>query len=106
MDVTAVLHICKQIKENGKTPSMALIKARSTQAIPIPLIISALKRFKEMSEQEINSLSHSSNKQQREQTDQAKLSNTQRIEKLEAELATIKQQLKAMKSLLSASNLE
>jgi hypothetical protein len=95
--------LCKQIKDSGKTPSMGLIKARSSQAIPIPTIIAALKQFKEMTDTEVEGLKDTASKPNSSVKNASGLSDIQRIEQLEHEVTILKTELKEMKSLLKAS---
>ena len=103
MDISSVLLLCKQIKDSGKTPSMGLIKARSSQAIPIPTIIAALKQFKEMTDAEIEGLKETASEQKNKGKNVPDLSDIQRIEKLEQEVSALKTELKEIRSLLKAS---
>ncbi|WP_110428236.1 hypothetical protein [Glaciecola sp. KUL10] len=103
MDLTSVLLLCKQIKESGKTPSMGLIKAKSSQVLPIPLIVSGLKRFKEMSPAEIDEL-RTPNTQQAQNLITESKSENERIVELEREIVEIKSELKEMRTLLKASS--
>lgn len=42
-----ILSLCQQISHKGQIPSVALIRGQSQRNLPIPQIISALKRWKE-----------------------------------------------------------
>jgi hypothetical protein len=103
MDINSVLLLCKQIKDSGKAPSMGLIKARSSQAIPIPTIIAALKQFKEMTDAEVAGLKDTTSEPKSKGNNASDLSDVQRIEQLEHEVTVLKTELKEMKSLLKAS---
>jgi TolA-binding protein len=46
-DVTAELEaVLTQLTQEGKTPSVALVKARLSQAVPMPALIATIKNWK------------------------------------------------------------
>lgn len=55
--IETVLSICQRLEAAGKKPSMGLIKARSSVNIPLPIIISGISRFNEMSTHEKEAIS-------------------------------------------------
>lgn len=41
-----IIAICQQLQQQGKTPSLALIRAKSSVTLPIPEVLAVLARFK------------------------------------------------------------
>jgi len=52
MNTAEVVAICQQLTQEGKEPSVALVKSRLTQSLPLPLVIAGLKSFKANPKQE------------------------------------------------------
>ena len=46
MSTNEIQTICQQLFDAGKTPSVALVKAKLTTPVPLPEVISAVKAFK------------------------------------------------------------
>ncbi len=57
--VDQVLAVAKQITTSGKTPSVALLKSRLGNSVPMPMIIQGLQRFKSLSKEEVDALTTS-----------------------------------------------
>lgn len=51
--IDTVLSAAKALNESGKAPSVALLKSKLGNSIPMPLIIQGLQRFKAMSSNEL-----------------------------------------------------
>ncbi len=54
--VEQVLTAAKQLNTSGKTPSVALLKSKLGNSIPMPIIVQGLQRFKSLSKDEIEAL--------------------------------------------------
>lgn len=89
MDTSQVISICQQLKSEGKEPSVALIKARMAGAKPLPLIIAGFKQW------QANPTAHVSPAPQKEAPNETETIE-QRVESLEAEVATLKTMLAAL----------
>lgn len=46
MNNQEIISICQQLSEEGKEPSVALIKARLSKPAPMPLVIGGLKQWR------------------------------------------------------------
>ena len=46
-----IASVCDKLTRQGKKPSVALIKSAADRALPLPLIISVLKRYQQDPEQ-------------------------------------------------------
>ncbi|MCG9696127.1 hypothetical protein [Shewanella sp. Isolate11] len=57
--VDQVLAAAKQLLSSGKTPSIALLKSKLGNSVPMPVIIQGLQRFKSLSKSEIAALQSS-----------------------------------------------
>ncbi|WP_339722937.1 hypothetical protein [uncultured Paraglaciecola sp.] len=87
-NIDYIIHLCFDISEQGKTPSVALIRNLSQRTLAIPEVIKGLQNWKSSSggrppltNPQLNTRSTT------EQTLQ------QRVSKLEAQVATLMQQL-------------
>lgn len=56
--INQVLVLAKAIEDEGKQPSLALIKARLTPSLPMPELIKGLQTYKTLSEEQKQALSH------------------------------------------------
>ncbi|MCE9678145.1 hypothetical protein LZP69_02905 [Shewanella sp. AS1] len=54
--IEQVLNCAKEITLSGKTPSMALLKAKLGNSLPMPVLIQGLQRFKALSKEEVAAL--------------------------------------------------
>ncbi len=89
-DITQELKaIIAQLVEEGKEPSVALVKARLSQPVPMPAIISTIKSWKT-----------SKRVPKVEVTAAASLSAEQRIEQLEQQVAALLQRVARLESQL------
>ncbi|MCX2496899.1 hypothetical protein [Plesiomonas shigelloides] len=82
--------VLQQLKAEGKQPSVALLKSRLSQPVPLPLIVSALARDK---------AGHNPLATPTEATTEPTLA--ERVSQLEQQVATLQAQLA---TLLSAQN--
>lgn len=55
--INQVLVIAKAIEDEGKQPSLALIKARLVQSLPMPELIKGLQTYKSLSDEQKQALS-------------------------------------------------
>ena len=86
MNTAEVITICQQLTNEGKEPSVALIKSRLSQATPLPLVIAGLKTFKA-------NPSHIESEIKQETPEPVKIELEQRVESLEQQVAELKRQL-------------
>ena len=89
MSITRVIQVAQQLHQQGKTPSVALLKARLGKEVPLAQIIAGLKCWKE-SPDAVSTLSELPSVQQADTSG----------EELIREIRELKQQLEEMKALL------
>lgn len=86
-DITQELKaIIAQLVDDGKEPSVALVKARLSQPVPMPAIISTIKSWKankRVPKVEVTSAENLSAEQRIEQLEQQVAALLQRVTKLE-----------------------
>lgn len=46
MNTSEIINICQQLQQEGKEPSIALIKARLTKGQPMPALIAGLQQWR------------------------------------------------------------
>ncbi len=105
-----IIAIANMLADQGKKPSVALIKTRLSQTVPLPTIITVLKSWqhqpnKQATEQQKNSMIMA--KENKQQLTSGEALNKQELEQiiaqallpLQAELAELKQQIQAIKNL-------
>ncbi len=81
-DITAELHsIMQQLQEQGKEPTVALIKARLSTPVPIPALIATLKSWK------------STNRVPKVEIEEKELTDRDRINELEKQLSELQKRL-------------
>jgi len=87
---------------------MGLIKSYSKESLPIPMIVAALNRWKSLSKAEKTEWHTKNSKTLNTAPKQASIqtSENQRLFALEQEVASLRQDVKALSSLLKASNLK
>lgn len=90
-----IIEICIQLTDEGKIPSVALIKNRATQPIPMPQIIQMLQKWKQSPE---------SCKQQLQQNTSTKKENKQTMEQRVTLLEKKVEELHNMINKLLANN--
>jgi hypothetical protein len=91
--IEQVLAAAKAIAATGKTPSLALIKSKVGNALPMPILIQGLQRFKALTRAEIEALQF--NNQQPDmgaETDKSSLT----LEGLQQEVQTLGLQQQAL----------
>lgn len=81
-----IIAICQQLSQQGKEPSVALIKARLSRPVPMPLIIGGLKQWRANPNIELEPT-----EQKQEPTSTPTESLEQRVNVLEAEVKELKQ---------------
>lgn len=94
-----IFRIANQLQANGQTPTTALIKARLSQPQPMPVIISALQRWKSNPEQ-FQNLGQTNPIEQTE-SQSVELSSDDRIQQLEQEVMQLRQQIAHLSRRLS-----
>ncbi len=80
--------VLEQLHQEGKEPTVALVKARLSTPIPIPALITALKSWK------------SANRVPKVEIAAKQLSEQDRISELEKQVAELQQRLTALESKL------
>ncbi len=87
-----ILTIAKQLSQQGKKPTVALIRAKLSQRVAMPVIIQALQRFESLNAQELNSLNEISQAPS-QPIEQAPADLAQEIAALRGEITSLKQQV-------------
>lgn len=94
-----IFKIANQLHAQGQTPTTALIKARLTKSVPIPMIISALQRWKQ------NPDKFKTESQEAENTSaensQQTMSQDQQIAELQEQVAQLQRQVSQLARRLS-----
>lgn len=67
---TEILNIAKALHQQGKTPTVALVKAKLSKRVAMPVIIQALQYFNNLSCEQVQSLSNSKLTSQNNETPQ------------------------------------
>jgi hypothetical protein len=80
MDTSEIIQACQQLVQEGKSPSVALIKSRLTRNFPLPTIIAGLKRWQANPDLNIESPEPTNSENDREVTLE------QRVTELEAQV--------------------
>ncbi len=92
-DVTKELEaIFEALQQQGKEPSVALVKARLSTSVPMPALITALKSWK------------SAQRVPKVEVAQTKPSEQDRISDLEAQVKELTQRLNALEATLAERN--
>ena len=47
-----LLHICQQLHAKGLSPSVALLRAKATNSLPIPEAVKAMKQWNQLSDED------------------------------------------------------
>ncbi len=92
-----ILVIANELANEGKKPSVALIKTRLTQTIPLPTIISVLKNWQHQPDYSVSTLVSD---KKREAKDNIIISKTELKQAIEQAIAPLKQELHEIKQLL------
>ncbi len=101
-EIDQVLSIAKAIEDEGKLPSIALIKARLGQNIPMPELIKGLQTYKALSAEQKQNIQapikpKPTTKSSSSMTAEQRLESLEkRVEKLEVENDLLKQQLEQL----------
>ncbi|QYK02506.1 hypothetical protein [Shewanella psychrotolerans] len=87
--IEQVLAAAKAIATSGKSPSLALIKSKVGNSIPMPLLVQGLQRFKALSKAEIELLTF-----ENQQPNSEKIAEKQGVslENLQQQVHTLQQQ--------------
>lgn len=104
-----IIAIANMLADQGKKPSVALIKTRLSQTVPLPTIITVLKSWQHQPNKQASEQQKSSTTTAKENEQQLTNNNTltkQELEQiiaqallpLKAELAELKQQIQAIKN--------
>lgn len=85
-----IASLCKQISQQGRTPSVALIKKMSARPLALPEIISTLKCYKVDPQQVTNQVDAPVRGETKAPAVDDKLADlTQRVQQLEAQMAKL-----------------
>ncbi|MBU2917700.1 hypothetical protein KO505_06960 [Psychrosphaera sp. F3M07] len=84
MNISDIINICQVLKNEGKEPSIALIKARADKNTPMPTLISGLQQWRSNPDVVIPK------KQNKLTSTDEKKTLEQRVEMLEQEVALLK----------------
>jgi uncharacterized protein YceH (UPF0502 family) len=90
-NIDYIINLCFDISEQGKTPSLALVRNMAQRPLAIPEVIKGLQKWK--SNSGARSKTHNKQINTKSATD---LSLQQRVTQLEAQVATIMQELAKM----------
>lgn len=97
-----ILMIAKQLAEQGKKPTVALIKAKLSQRVAMPIIIQALQRFDALNAKERKDLQKIQETETETQAPQSDI--PQQIALLQQEVASLKQQVAQLTTLVEELN--
>lgn len=89
MSNSNIFDICQQLQQEGKEPSVALIKGRLRQRLPLPSIIAGLKQWK--SNPEMKQV------EAQQEVVEEELSLEKRVEILESIVAELKAEIATLK---------
>ncbi|WP_232787575.1 hypothetical protein [Paraglaciecola sp. MB-3u-78] len=95
-NIDYIINLCFDISEQGKTPSVALIRNMAHHPLAIPEVIKGLQHWK--SNSNVRPKIHNKHTNTGSETN---LSLQQRVTKLEAQVATLMQQLTRMSDEIS-----
>ncbi|PCI59565.1 MAG: hypothetical protein COB35_10940 [Gammaproteobacteria bacterium] len=99
-----ILSIANQLADQGKKPSVALIKTRLSQSVPLPMLISILKSWQHQPNYKPSSRSDAEeNRKNNTGSNMIQLSKTELNTLIEHALAPIKQELAEIKQLVKKS---
>ncbi|GIU16681.1 MULTISPECIES: hypothetical protein [unclassified Shewanella] len=97
-----VLAAAKRISDEGRAPTLALIKTKLGTSIPMRVLIQGLQQFKSMNAEDIAALSAQlSITEVDSEPEKIALGQTQKIEKLEQELAELRLEFSLLKTQFS-----
>lgn len=93
-----VLCAAKQLSDEGKNPTLALIKTKLGISVAMPILIQGLQQYKSMSDADKASIKTTAqiNAAAQENLQQQSTGDKHRVEKLEQELVLLKTELKAV----------
>lgn len=94
-----IFKIANQLQAQGQTPTTALVKARLTKSVPIPMIISALQRWKQNPDK-FKTVSQETENTASENPPQA-LTQEQQIVELQEQVALLQRQVSQLARRLS-----
>ncbi|WP_299803337.1 hypothetical protein [uncultured Shewanella sp.] len=93
-----VLNAAKKISDEGRTPTLALIKIKLGNSIPMPILIQGLQQFKSMSAEDRAALSAQFSTTVDSEPEKTPMDHTKKIEKLEQELADLRGEFDLLKT--------
>ncbi|GIU13566.1 DNA-binding protein [Shewanella sp. MBTL60-007] len=98
-----VLSAAKKISDEGRTPTLALVKSKLGSNIPMPILIQGLQQFKAMSADDIKTLSADCSVQPAEDAAELSIAANQadKITRLEQELTELKAEFNLLKKQLN-----
>ena len=92
-----IIAICQQLSQEGKTPSVALIKTRLSAPLPMPLLIAGLKQWRSNPDVILEPQIHSESQEDNPQSD-ADL--VVQVASLQGEVRALKDEILQLKSLV------
>ena len=97
MKISDIIQICQTLKQQGKQPSIALIKSRADKGTPMPTLISGLQQWRsdpniELTQENLDT--SSTNKP---------LTLEERVKTLEQEVKDLKHEITELKSFISSA---
>ncbi|WOT04254.1 hypothetical protein [Shewanella youngdeokensis] len=90
-----VLRAAKQLSDEGRTPTLALIKTKLGVSVPLPVLIQGLQQYKTMSSTDRDSINNSA-KEAPELEPQLANAEQLKIAELEKNITMLKKQLLSM----------
>jgi len=91
-----ILSVAKQLSEQGKKPTVALVKAKLSQRVPMPLLLQTLQRFQTLSVDDLNRIEQQPTAERNSPDTLA-----QQVATLTNELNQVKNQLSELKQQIS-----
>ena len=100
-----ILAIAKQLKKLGKKPTVALVRGKLSNPVPMPLLLRTLKQFEMMTPEQIDALDDglTANSQQATTTETSQLTELkQQFDAMSKELAQVKKELSNIKKMFES----
>ncbi|MGS2719938.1 hypothetical protein [Paraglaciecola aestuariivivens] len=88
-DIDKIIKICSDLAQQGKTPTVALIRNHASQPLPIPVVIKGLQRWK--TQPDVRKSNNTPVESQNLTTKPNNHSLTQRVAELEKQVKELKQ---------------
>lgn len=106
MSIERVLIVCKQLKQQGKVPTTALVKTKLNERLPLAIIMSGVSKFNAMLEEDINAIDveRQNQKLDEESHESPSCKCYAKIAKLEEKITQLSKEVKALQSSVLDSN--